>query len=96
MVLPSEIGPLLTQAWEKDPEEHFFEFLADVFQTNASLYALADITHDQVQQALQEYMTREDTDEESNTEAVEPDPQGDTSSEERPPEDPSGSKAGEL
>lgn len=56
MATPSEITPLIEQAWNLDPEENFFEFLYDVTQTNSTLFALGDITHDQFKAALEAYI----------------------------------------
>lgn len=56
MTAPSEITPLLAQAWEKDPDQHFFEFLFTVFQTNGTLFAMGDITHDQIKEAFTQYL----------------------------------------
>jgi hypothetical protein len=56
MVTPTEIANLIAQAWELDPEENFFEFLYDVFQTNGTLFSLGELSHDQVQLALNTYI----------------------------------------
>jgi hypothetical protein len=56
MATPSELTPLIEQAWNLDPEENFFEFLYDVLQTNATLFSLGDITHDQLKSALDAYI----------------------------------------
>lgn len=56
MATPSEITALIEQAWNLDPEEHFFEFLYDLTQTNATLFALGYITHDELKAALDQYI----------------------------------------
>lgn len=56
MTTPSEITPLLAQAWEKDPEQHFFELMFDILQTNETLFSLGEITHDQFKDALEQYL----------------------------------------
>lgn len=56
MTTPSEITPLLAQAWEKDPEQHFFEFLFTVFQTNETLFSMGELTHDQIKSAFDQYL----------------------------------------
>lgn len=56
MTTPSEITPLLAQAWEKDPEQHFFEFLFTVFQTNGTLFSMGELTHDQIKSAFAQYL----------------------------------------
>lgn len=56
MATPSEITPLIEQAWNLDPEENFFEFLYDVTQTNNTLFALGYITHDEIKAALEAYI----------------------------------------
>jgi hypothetical protein len=56
MATPSELTPLIEQAWNLDPEENFFEFLYDVLQTNATLFSLGDVTHDQLKASLEAYI----------------------------------------
>lgn len=56
MATPSEITPLIEQAWNTDPEQNFFEFLYDVFQTNETLFSLGGTTHDEVKTALDTYI----------------------------------------
>ena len=56
MATPAEISALIEQAWNLDPEENFFEFLYDVTQTNATLFALGGITHDEMKAALEAYI----------------------------------------
>lgn len=85
MATPSEITPLIEQAWNLDPEENFFEFLYDVTQTNATLFALGDITHDQMKAALEAYIASGGNaggeDVQSDGPADEGNPQGNTPSE---------------
>lgn len=86
MATPSEITPLLEQAWNLDPEENFFEFMYDVLQTNSTLFALGDITHDQFKIALEAYIeaggNASDETAPDGPPADEGNPQGDSSSEE--------------
>lgn len=56
MTSASEITPLIAQAWEKDPDENFFEFLFDVFQTNGTLFSLGELDHEQVRSAFERYL----------------------------------------
>lgn len=56
MTTSAEISPLIAQAWEKDPDENFFEFLYDVFQTNETLFSLGELTHEQVKSAFERYL----------------------------------------
>jgi len=75
MATPTEIANLIAQAWELDPEEHFFEFLYDVFQTNETLFSLGGLTHDQVQEALNAYIAAGGSADEGDTSS---EPSGDT------------------
>lgn len=57
MATPSEITPIIEQAWNADPEQNFFELLADVFQTNENLYSLGEVTHDEVRAAFEAHIS---------------------------------------
>lgn len=81
MATPAEISALIEQAWNLNPEEHFFEFLYDVVQTNSTLFALGESTNDQIKEALEAYIAAGGPDEQDSStdpEAVDGDPQGDT------------------
>lgn len=69
MATPSEITPLIEQAWNKDPEQNFFEFLYDVFQTNETMFSLGGITHDEVKTALDTFIAGGGADEEETVPA---------------------------
>ena len=58
MATPDEITPVLLEAWNKDPEQHFFEFMYDVLQTNETLFSLGEVTNDQFKGTLEEYISR--------------------------------------
>lgn len=84
MATPTEIANLIAQAWELDPTENFFEFLYDVFQTNETLFSLGEITHDQVQEALNTYIAAggntDDGDTGSDSTGDQGNPEGDSTS----------------
>lgn len=59
MTTPSEITPLIALAWEKDPDQNFFEFLYDVFQTNETLFSLGEIDNDQILASFESFVSGE-------------------------------------
>lgn len=67
MATPTEIANLIAQAWELEPEEHFFEFLYDLLQTNQTLFSLGEVTNDQLQEALNAYIATGGTSDEGDT-----------------------------
>lgn len=83
MTTPSEITSLLAQAWEKDPDQHFFELMFSVLQTNETLFSLGEITHDQFKDALEQYLEEPNDGEsvEDDRAADAGDQEGDTPSE---------------
>lgn len=83
MATPAEISALIEQAWNLDPEEHFFEFLYDLMQTNETLFSLGGTTNEQIQKALEDYIAAGGVDGETSgtaPETVVTDPSGDTTS----------------
>lgn len=57
MATPSEITPLIALAWEKDPDQNFFEFLYEVFQTNETLFSLGELTNDKILDSFEQYLS---------------------------------------
>lgn len=70
MATPEEITPLILQAWQKDPEAHFFDVFYDAFHTNETVFSLASMTNEEFMRGWQDYVNGDTQGEESEDETT--------------------------